>query len=552
MSAPSLISIDGAVVDADEVLVELDKADCEESLAAFVRLSWHIVEPGQPYSHGWHIDALCAHLEAITAGVEVDGEALNRLLINIPPGMMKSLLVSVFWPAWEWGPQNMPHLRYLCASHSQNLAIRDNIRMRRLVASEWYQARWPHVALARDQNAKLKFENTSMGFREAVAAGTITGSRGDRVIIDDPHSVESAASEQQRQSTLDWFLEAVPTRLNNPISSVIVVIMQRLHEEDVSGVILEKGLPYLHLCLPMEFESDRHCATPVEWWPEWEEEPVPFADPRTVDGELLFPERFPADVVRRDKAVMGPYAVAGQLQQRPEPRGGGIIKRDWWQLWPDGAYPAMDFIVASLDTAYTTKTEGDYSALTIWGVFSGDVVAQAAKTSLEEGGVVRSYGQQHPRVMLMSAWAERLELHELVTKTADTCRALRVDRLIIENKAAGHSVAQEIRRLYSHEDWAVMLVDPKSLDKLARLYSVQHLFAEGLIYAPDRQWADQVITQTASFPRAKHDDLVDSLSQALSHLRQMGLITRGAEWTAAVESNMRHVGSAPPALYGAV
>jgi len=542
-----LLRIDGHTVDLDETLIALDRADCADSLAAFVKLGWHIVEPGQPYVHGWHIDALCAHLEAITAGEEIDGQKLNRLLINIPPGTMKSLLVGVFWPAWEWGPQNMPHLRYLCASHSQNLAIRDNIRMRRLVSSEWYQERWPHVKLAKDQNAKLKFENTALGFREAVAAGTITGSRGDRVIIDDPHSVESAASEQQRQSTAEWFLEAVPTRLNSPKNSVIVVIMQRLHEEDVSGLILDKGLPYTHLMLPMEFEADRACATPVYWWPEWEDDPVPFADPRDEDGELLFPERFPPEVVERDKAVMGPYAVAGQLQQRPEPRGGGIIKREWWQLWDHDAYPAMDFIVASLDTAYTTKSDGDYSALTVWGVFSGDVTAIAAKT---EDGLERSYNQQHPRVMLMTAWAERLELHELVQKVAESCRAMKVDRLLIENKAAGHSVAQEIRRLFGHEDWAVLLVDPKSQDKLARLYSIQHLFAEGMVYAPDRAWADKVITQTAAFPRGKHDDLVDTVSQGLRHMRELGMLTRGEEWTAAMQESMRHRGRDPEPLYG--
>jgi predicted phage terminase large subunit-like protein len=542
-----LIRIDGVTVDPTEALLELDRADCEDSLAAFVRLSWHIVEPGQPYVHGWHIDALCAHLEAITHGEEIDGAKLNRLLINIPPGTMKSLLVGVFWPAWEWGPQNMPHLRYLCASHSQNLAIRDNIRMRRLVASEWYQERWPHVKLAKDQNAKLKFENTALGFREAVAAGTITGSRGDRVIIDDPHSVESASSEQQRASTAEWFLEAVPTRLNSPINSVIVVIMQRLHEEDVSGLILDKNLPYTHLMLPMEFEPDRACATSVYWWPEWEDDPIPFADPREEDGELLFPERFPSEVVERDKAVMGPYAVAGQLQQRPEPRGGGIIKREWWQLWEHDAYPAMDFIVASLDTAYTTKAEGDYSALTIWGVFSGDVMARSVKS---EDGTERAYSQQHPRVMLMTAWAERLELHELVQKVAQTCRQMKVDRLIIENKAAGHSVAQEIRRLFGHEDWAVLLVDPKSQDKLARLYSVQHLFAESMIFAPDRAWADKVITQVGAFPRGKHDDLVDTVSQALRHMRELGMLTRGEEWTAQMQDSMRFQGRDPAPLYG--
>ena len=202
-----------------------------------------------------------------------------------------------------------------------------------------------------------------------VAAGSITGSRGDIVIIDDPHSVEGASSEAMRATTTEWFLEAVPTRLNNPDRSAIVVIMQRLNEGDVSGVILDKNLGYEHLCLPMEFEADRRCETSIG-----------FEDPREEEGELLFPERFPREVVERDKKVMGPYATAGQFQQRPSPRGGGIIQRSWWQLYDDeeaaaqglnsgNAYPDMDYIIASLDTAYTEKQENDASYLTVWGVW---------------------------------------------------------------------------------------------------------------------------------------------------------------------------------------
>ena len=187
------------------------KRRAEKSLGEFIKQAWAVLEPSNPYVHGWHIDAIAMHLNAVT-----DGD-ITRLLVNIPPGHMKSLLVSVLWPAWLWGPRNQPHLRFLCVSHSQNLAIRDSTKMRRLITSEWYQENWgDRVKLTGDQNAKTKFENDRLGFREAVAAGSITGSRGDIVIIDDPHSVESAASDQMRASTIEWFLEAVPTRLNNP------------------------------------------------------------------------------------------------------------------------------------------------------------------------------------------------------------------------------------------------------------------------------------------------------------------------------------------------
>jgi predicted phage terminase large subunit-like protein len=550
----------GQTIDVDKQLFEISKAECEESLAEFVRQAWHIIEPGQKYIHGWHIDFICAHLEAITDGVELDdGSLYNRLLVNVPPGTMKSLLIGVFWPAWEWGPRNMPHLRYVCASHSLDLAIRDGLRMRRLITSDWYQSRWgDRVGLTGDQNQKTKFENTATGFRQAAAAGSITGARGDRVIIDDPHSVDGANSDAQRESTVQWFLEAVPTRLNNPDSSAIVVVMQRLHEADVSGTILDKRLGYDHVMLPMEYDPLR--ATPTQ---------LGIEDPRQTDRELLFPARFPQDVVDRDSRVMGPYATAGQFQQEPTPRGGGVIKPGWWETWMEEGYPPFDYIIASIDTAYTTKTENDFSAMTVWGVFSGDYSTMRAENFVNARGKFRNNAEEAarfdegikirdmldvdpesvPRVMLMAAWQERLELSDLVTKVAATCRKFKVDKLLVEGKASGLSVAQELRRLYGAEDWAVQLINPGSLDKLARVYSIQHLFSEGMIYAPDRQWADAVIRQCEVFPKGKHDDLVDTVSQALRHLRETGLLVRAPERMAEIDAGRRHVGAEPAPLY---
>lgn len=539
-----IVDYEGLRINADEMLIAISKTECEESLAEFIRQAWPVVEPGAEFHDNWHLHLLAESLEAITDGVELDdGSKYNRLLINIPPGMMKSLLTNVFWPSWEWGPRNMPHMRYLCASHSMDLAIRDSTKMRRLIESEWYQERWgDRVTITKDQNQKTKFELTSTGFRQAVAAGSITGARGDRVIIDDPHSVEGAASDQMRASTIEWFLEAVPTRLNKPMESAIVVIMQRLHEEDISGVILEKNLGYDHIMLPMRYEPGRAQPTMLG-----------IEDPRTDEGELLFPARFPESVVDRDENAIGPYAVAGQFQQSPEPRGGGVIKRDWWQRWEQPSYPPFDYVIAAVDTAYTTKSENDPSAMTVWGVWKGgDQSAIITRTMSADGEMTilnRQYKEEHPRCMLMYAWAERLALHELVERVQDTMNTYGVDKLLVENKASGYSVAQEIRRLYGHEEFAVQLIDPKGIDKLARLYSIQHLFAEGLIYAPDRTWADMVINQSAQFPRGKHDDLVDTTSMALKHLREIGLLVRGAEWTAELDEGRMQYGSSPEPLY---
>ena len=528
----------------DELLIKLDRSDCKDSLVNFVKLAWHLVEPGAPYSHGWHIDFLAYHLESITFGETLeDGSLYNRLLINIPPGTMKSLLVNVFWPAWEWGPCNMPHLRYICASHSQELAIRDGLKMRRLVESDWYKERWPQVQISRDQNQKQKFENTALGFRQCAAAGSITGARADRVIIDDPLSVQDSMSQQIKDSTNTWFLEAVPTRLVSPQKSAIIVIMQRLAEDDVSGVILEKDLGYDHIMLPMRYEPGR--AQPTLLGVE---------DPRTEEGELLFPDRFPESVVDRDEHAMGPYATAGQFQQTPTPRGGGVIKREWIKPWTRPDYPTFDYIIAAVDGAYTTKQENDPSAMTVWGVWAGgDEAAMPTRQVQRDGSfswdLTRQYDTGYSKVLLLDAWAERLELHELVERISDTVAGYKVDKLLIENKANGYSVAQEIRRLYGNESFAVQLMDPKGQDKLARLYSIQHLFAEGLIYMPETSWADMVINEMAVFPRGKHDDLTDTTSMAIRYLRDTGILQRKSEYTSELEDGRQHHGANPAPLY---
>lgn len=327
-------------------LLHIDRELCSRSLSEFVQAAWHVLEPGQPYIHGWHVDAVCEHLEAITY------EQLNRLLINIPPGTMKSTLTSVFWPAWEWGPLNRPFTRVIGAAHEQGLATRDTLKMRRLVTSEWYQERWP-LMLTGDQNQKTYYENEATGFRQASAVKSMTGKRGDRVIWDDPHSVEAALSAAHRETALRVFQETLPTRLNNPDRSAIVVVMQRLHELDVSGYILENDLGYEHLCLPMEFVPDRACATSIG-----------FADPRTELDELLFPDRFPREVVDRDKKVMGVYATAGQFQQSPQPRGGGFF--EWQNLVVVDNAPPITKYVRFWDKA-GTEGGGAYTAGVLLG-----------------------------------------------------------------------------------------------------------------------------------------------------------------------------------------
>jgi len=531
------LNFNGKQINIEATLRDIDRADCEDSLYAFLRCGWRYMSAA-PFVDGWPIEAVAEHLQAV-----VDGD-IRRLIINIPPRCAKSSLTSVALPAWTWAqktvsPTSGPGVQFLHASYAQQLSLRDSVACRRLIESQWYQSLWKdRFRLVSDQNTKTRFDNDKRGSRLSTSVGSaLTGEGGSVIIVDDPNAAQEAFSDATITSTIEWWDNALSTRLNDPKTGAYIVIQQRLSEEDLTGHILSKDVgDWTHLCLPMRYEPERSFVTSIGW-----------KDPRTESGELLWPERFGEPEVKMLERQLGPWATAGQLQQRPEPKGGGIIKRDWWQLWMADAYPPLEYIVASLDTAYTTQTENDFSAMTVWGIFSGDIVAQNVKAN--DGETKRSYATKAPCAMLMNGWQERLELHELVQKVAKTCKDMKIDKLIIENKAAGHSVAQEIRRLFNYEPWAVQLLDPKGQDKLARLYSVQHLFAEGMVWAPDRTWADTVITQVSTFPKGKHDDLVDTVSQSLRHLRDLGLLTRGAELTAQVEGDMHLQSNNLPPIY---
>jgi len=322
-------------------LIAAEQDYCGRSLSNFIKSAWPHIDP-QPYVHGWHMEAITEHLEACAKG------EITRLLINIPPGTSKSTSTSVFFPAWLWGPFGWPGARFIGASYEQSLATRDNRKARMLIGSEWYQKHWP-VNLVSDQNEKTGFENAHQGFRQSCAVKSMTGKRGDFIIWDDPLSPEKAYSETERDTANRVFAETLPTRLNSPEKSVIIIVMQRLHENDVSGYLLSRDLGYDHLCLPMEYEVERKCVTSIG-----------FKDPRKKEGELLFPERFPREVVDRDKDVMGSFATAGQFQQRPVPREGGMFKHSWFNVV--NAIPAGTKFVRGWDLAASTKSDSPWTA----------------------------------------------------------------------------------------------------------------------------------------------------------------------------------------------
>tara|TARA_R110000868_G_scaffold102492_4_gene282183 strand:+ start:2476 stop:4092 length:1617 start_codon:yes stop_codon:yes gene_type:complete len=536
------MDFDISQLDLERQLEALDRVECEESLYLFLTQAWKYID-ASVWKDGWPIEAVAEHLQAV-----VDGD-IKRLIINIPPRMGKSTITSVAFPAWTWAqPERSatsgPGVQFLMASYANQLVLRDSVKCRRLIESPWYQKLWgERFSLNSDQNTKSRFSNDQGGERLITSVGAaVTGEGGSIIVVDDPNSASEAFSDATIEATIDWWDGTMSTRLNDQKTGAYVIIQQRLAENDLTGHVIEKDVgEWTHLCLPMKYEADRAFVTNIGW-----------NDPRTEEGELLWHDRFGDKEVANLERSLGPFMAAGQLQQRPEPAGGGIIKREWWKLWEETSYPPMDYIIASLDTAYTTKTNNDYSAISIWGVFTTDATAVANRILNSDGRPMyfdRSYNESAPRLMMMHAWQERLEFHDLVEKVAKTCKSLKVDKLLVENKAAGISVSQELRRLYGNEGFAVQLSDPKSMDKMARLYSVQHLFAEGMVYAPDKVWAEQVITQVGQFPKGKHDDLVDTVSMSIRHLRDIGLLTRSQERLEEIARAVSYPGKQDVPLY---
>lgn len=537
------LQIGDQIIDVERQLAELDRVDYEESLYKFLRAGWKHIDPA-PWKDGWPIEAVAEHLQAV-----VDGD-IKRLIINIPPRMGKSSICSVALPAWcwaqpekAWGPTSGPGTQFLYASYAQQLSVRDSVKCRRLIQTPWYQQQWGNrFSLASDQNVKGRFLNNKGGERLITSVGSAaTGEGGSIIVIDDPNAADEAFSEATVEATIEWWDGTMSTRLNDAKTGAYIVVQQRLAEDDLTGHILSKDKgEWTHLILPMHYDPDRSFVTRIGW-----------EDPRTVAGELLWPERFGEEEVSALERALVTRA-AGQLEQAPVTPGGGIIKRAWWQLWEDTSFPPMDYILASVDTAYTEKTINDPSAMTVWGVFTQDPVAIASRMINAEGRpeyLPRTYTEQAPKVMLMAAWAEHLEFHDLVDKIAATAKKCRVDKILIEAKASGISVAQELRRIYNAENFSVQLNDPKSTDKVSRLYSVQHIFNDGTVYAPDRKWADEVISEVEVFPKGKHDDRVDTVSQAMRHMRDLGLLIRAPERLAEIDEMRQYAGKPPGALY---
>ena len=353
--------------------MEIERVRAEEiSLSQFILDAWPIIEPGRPFVSGKHIDAIAEHLTAVT------NKEIYRLLVNMPPRHAKSTIISVLWPVWTWVQD--PSHRWLCASYALSLAVRDNVKCRRLIQSNWFQQTYGHIfSLAKDQNAKIKFENSAKGYRQAVSVGSsATGEGGDTLLIDDCHSIDEKESDVVRQSALSWFQDTWYTRLNDQQTSAMVVVGQRIHDEDLSGYILKgnTGEESVHLNLATEFEAESRCVTYLpggqEFWRDW----------RDHECDLLWESRFPKEVLERAKRRHGSLGYAALYQQRPVPASGGTFKKQWLRYFsqeedhytlespeqPRRVLMEKCQRMITVDLAISQKQSADYTVMSVWAL----------------------------------------------------------------------------------------------------------------------------------------------------------------------------------------
>lgn len=588
----------------------------EMTLHDFIKRAWHVIEPATTYIHGWHIDAICDHLTAVSNG------EIENLLINMPPRHAKSLIVSVFWPMWEW--TKWPHRKWIYASYAQNLSTRDSLKCRRLIQSGWYQLMFGKVfQLTKDQHAKTRFDNDKFGYRIATSVnGMGTGEGGDRIVCfdyntriemkfgsmkigyvvdnnlhaevlcynrlknkneyrrilrhfqtksdilleiyidntvlrctpnhpifvaghgyieaknvkkndllkkmdnkishvlniceikgdfktynievedhnnyyangflahncDDPHNVTESESKLILESTRTWWLESMTSRRNDKKNSARVIVMQRTNERDLSGVVLETG-GYEHLCLPAEYEGNKF-STSIGW-----------EDPRKEIGDLLWPDKIDRGYIEELKRDMGPYAAAGQLQQRPSPREGGLIKMDWFKyfkLVKDNfgyiQFPKFQMKYQVWDTAFKTDQHNDYT-------------------------ICHTYGVCEDGFYLISRFKGKIEFPELERMAIMLANEHNPNQILIEDHASGQSLIQVLQRKTKLPIKGVKA----DKDKIARLNACSGYIEAGKLFLPENEpWVSDYIHTMCTFPAGAHDDDVDCtthflLNVALKH-----------------------------------
>ena len=461
--------------DPDGLRAAVLREQAERSLGAFIRQAWSVIEPGTTYIDNWHIELIAEHLQAVNSG------EIRRLIINIPPRHMKSIEATVCYPVWTWIQH--PEKRFIKVSYSDALSRKHNILSRDIINSPWYQQNWSdRFHLKYDVNRQNEFENNHHGMLYSTSVGgAITGNGADVIIIDDPQNPIMANSETERQNSIDFFKNTLQTRLNNPKTGAFIIIMQRLHENDLTGYILSEDLGYTHLCLPAEAPERTVITFPVSKKQIVREE-----------GDILNPQRFDHEVIESLKKSMGSLQYAGQFQQVPAPAEGVIFKREWLHnFYSDGAAPSTQDI-QSWDMAFT-KSEG----------------------SAKVAGFVM--GRHHADIYIKDLVNDKMTFTESVAAVRTLSgKWPRVRAKVVENKANGPAIVDLLKK----EIPGMVEFNPKG-SKDERAISVTPYFEAGNIHFPDPKthpWVDDLIRDLLMFPKGTYKDTTDALVQGILYL----------------------------------
>jgi len=458
-----------------EALEKIRAELAKRSLLEFTRQAWPILEPGVAMKQGWALEAICEHLEAVIRG------DIKRLVINIPPGASKSRLSRVMLPLYIW--THKPWARVIGASYALNLAERDNYYARTILQTEWYQKNFG-VSISSEQGAKVNFDNTSMGGLRAISVGgATTGFRGDFLILDDAHNSSEGESDAKRSEAVQWFLETFQTRVNDLDNSPIVVVGQRIHEEDVYAAAIDLG--YEHLNIPMEWDESMRKTTSIGW-----------TDPRSQDGELMWPERFSKDAIERLKKAMGPYASAAQLQQTPVPRKGGLINVDNIKVLDE--LPDEPFIAVR---AWDLAASEGAGAFTV--------------------GLQMLYGQESDKFYIADVRRKQLGAGGVRQLILDTAEEDGVPTKIVLPQDPGQAGKALVEDMIAALTGYTAKAELQSGAKETRAAPLATQVDIGRVCVLNRTWTRPLLDELRFFPKGKFKDQVDAAASAFNALASL-------------------------------
>jgi predicted phage terminase large subunit-like protein len=448
------------------------------SFYEFFKAAWIVVEPAVPLSTNWHHKYICDTLQEECERIIRQEPKTKDIIINVPFRSTKSLIVTVMFPVWAW--IKSPKLRFITSSYSATLSIELATKSRDIIFSDWFKKRWEDVFhIKKDQNLKERYENNHIGMRRATSVGgTVTGQGGDFLIVDDPLSPQMANSATERDNANEWYRTTFYSRLNQADIGVRIIIMQRVHEDDLSGFLLDREtrLNYKHICIPATNTDGNIKPKSLEKF-------------YNKDTGLFWEDRFSQKVLDDYKNALGTYGYAGQLQQTPTPLDSGMIHRDWFRI--DRFRKDEAIVNFIIDPAYTANQKNDPSALLAYTYTEN-------KWQIVDCVNVR---KEFPELVKF--------IPEWVQKNGYTNKS----RIYVEPKASGKSIVQTLVRetgLNVKED------KPPTKDKVARVSDISASLESGRVSLLNGKWNEEFLDQLTKFPAAKHDDMVDCLVMAVN------------------------------------